>query len=508
MLFYSRGLAVFLIALSLFGLSFSGAAQADPIPSELVLTGKLSGKDHQTYVKAPFEVPEGVERITIEFSYTGKDQRTVVDLGLYDPNGLRGWSGGNKTSFTVARNDASPSYLPGPISPGKWHLLLGIPNIRKNIEATYTARVTFIGGDPIPQTGFLKAPIDAKPNWYRGDFHSHTGHSDGNCNSLSGKRIPCPAFRTLEAARLANLNFISVTEHNTVSHHSVLRELQAYYDTLLIIPGREITTFFGHMNAIGPMAPLEFQLGSNQLPIVDDLSKDVKRQGGIISINHPGMPSGEDCMGCGFVAPNVDYSLLDAVEIANGGTMHLVKSAEGIFSHIPKWESLLNDGFRLTGIGGSDNHDPDASLDRQLPVGQPATVVYAKELSQAGILDGVRSGRVFIDVTGNSQAMVDIVAKGPDNIANMGGVIALRPRKSASVMIDVRNSAAGRVELVLGRDAPPITLSDALLDGRNRQRTFIAPFAAKPYWARVNVRDRSGRLILISNPIYFIPDIR
>jgi hypothetical protein len=62
----------------------------------------------------------------------------------------------------------------------------------------------------------------------------------------------------------------------------VLRELQAYYDTLLIIPGREITTFFGHMNAIGPMAPLEFQLGSNQLPIVDDLSKEVKRQGGII----------------------------------------------------------------------------------------------------------------------------------------------------------------------------------------------------------------------------------
>ena len=121
MRFYSRSLAFFLVALSLLGPSFSGAAQAETMPLELVLTGKLSGKDHQTYVKAPFEVPEGVERITIEFSYTGKDQRTVVDLGLYDPNGLRGWSGGNKTTFTVARNDASQSYLPGPILPGKWH---------------------------------------------------------------------------------------------------------------------------------------------------------------------------------------------------------------------------------------------------------------------------------------------------------------------------------------------------------------------------------------------------
>jgi hypothetical protein len=115
---------------------------------------------------------------------------------------------------------------------------------------------------------------------------------------------------------------------------------------------------------------------------------------------------------------------------------------------------------------------------------------------------------VFIDVTGKSAAMVDIVAKGPRTIANMGGVIALRPRESASVMIDVSNSAEGRVELVLGRDAPPITLSDTVLDGRDRQRTFIAPFAAKPYWVRVNVRDISGRLILISNPIYFRPNFR
>jgi hypothetical protein len=86
--------------------------------------------------------------------------------------------------------------------------------------------------------------------------------------------------------------------------------------------------------------------------------------------------------------------------------------------------------------------------------------------------------------------------------------MALRPRESASVVVDVRNSAKGRVELVLGRDAPPITLSETLLDGRDSQLTFIAPFAAKPYWARVNIRDTSGRLILISNPIYFRPDIR
>jgi hypothetical protein len=64
------------------------------------------------------------------FSYD-KDNRTVIDLGLRDPQGQRGWSGGNKDTSTVGDiSDATPSYRPGAIQPGEWKLILGIPNVR------------------------------------------------------------------------------------------------------------------------------------------------------------------------------------------------------------------------------------------------------------------------------------------------------------------------------------------------------------------------------------------
>jgi hypothetical protein len=488
-------------------LSLAGTAVAQAPLSEIVVSGKISGRDHQTYIEAPFDVPAGVERLTIELEYTGRLERTVIDLGVRDPHGFRGWSGGSKKVITIASSDATPSYAPGPIQPGTWRLILGVPNIRSHAEATYTARITFGRiGEPSAQSTFFEGALQDGPGWYRGDFHTHTGHSDGFCNSLSARRrVPCPAFRTLEAARRANLDFVAVTEHNAVSHHSALRELQAYYDTLLIIPGREITTFYGHMNAIGPTGPLDFQLGSPRLRTLDSLLDHVTLQGGILSINHPGMPSGEDCMGCGFVVPNVDYRRVHAVEIANGGTMHLVRSAEGRFSHIPFWEKLLNQGHRITGIAGSDSHDPDAPATRQFPVGRPTTVVYARELSQSAILDGVRNGRVFVDLTG-SGGSVDLNATGPAGEAPMGGVVSLSKGQSARLSINVRGAPSGRIEIVSGRNAPKLALSDNALDGSDSTRELVLPHAAKPYWIRVNVRDSANGLILISNPIYVRPN--
>ncbi|HJV42265.1 MAG TPA: PHP domain-containing protein, partial [Caulobacter sp.] len=65
---------------------------------DLVLTGEIVGADHQTYKPVTFAVPSGVTRLTVAFDYTGRENRTVVDLGLLDPVRFRGWSGGNKKS--------------------------------------------------------------------------------------------------------------------------------------------------------------------------------------------------------------------------------------------------------------------------------------------------------------------------------------------------------------------------------------------------------------------------
>src|SRR5204863_40450 len=101
---------------------------------------------------------------------------------------FRGWSGGAKARFTLTETWATPSYLPGPLPAGAWKLILGVPNLRKDGRAEYVATIT-LDHDPVFH-GFVEAPLKAGPGWYRGDLHMHTEHSDGSCQSRSGRRVP------------------------------------------------------------------------------------------------------------------------------------------------------------------------------------------------------------------------------------------------------------------------------------------------------------------------------
>ncbi|MFM8754902.1 MAG: hypothetical protein ACKODL_09510 [Phenylobacterium sp.] len=165
--------------------------------NEIELRGVITHENHETYVEVPFAVPEDTERLTVTFEYD-RANRTVIDLGIRDPNGFRGWSGGNRSTFTLAGSDATSAYIPGFLPPGEWRLILGVPNIRKGASASWSARVRL---DPkgAPSTGsaFHPGAIRTGPGWSRGDLHTHSGHSDGSCDSLSGRRVPCPVFLTL-----------------------------------------------------------------------------------------------------------------------------------------------------------------------------------------------------------------------------------------------------------------------------------------------------------------------
>ena len=72
-------------------------ADAAPQP-DVVLHGTVSGADNQTWRLVPFDVPAGTTRITVDFDYTTRDERTTIDLGVLGPDGFRGWSGGNNGS--------------------------------------------------------------------------------------------------------------------------------------------------------------------------------------------------------------------------------------------------------------------------------------------------------------------------------------------------------------------------------------------------------------------------
>lgn len=501
--------------LSLFGLGRRGGVamlvaglsmllSKPALAQDLILTGELTGADHQTYREIPFQVPAGTGRITVELDHGGRDARTTVDLGLIDPERFRGWSGGNKRRFTISAETATPSYLPGPLPGGIWRLVLGVPNIRGETRADFTAKIWFEPQGAVFQ-GFSETPLREGPGWFRGDLHSHTGHSDGYCRprgratEAGVAKVPCPAFRTVERAAERGLDFIAVTDHNATSHVLALSELQAFFDRVLVIPGREITTFRGHANVFGPTAFIDFQVGSPRAPDINAVIAQVANLGGVFSINHPSSPSGEACMGCGWTAAETDWSRVQAVEVINGGSMRAMDGrAETALSGIPFWEALLNQGLRPTAIGGSDNHDADLSLDTPSAIGRPTTVVWAEALSQPAILAGIRSGRVFIDLDGDPARSLDLVADAAGETAGMGSGLAARGAVEFTAV--VTGLGGGRIEVV--QDGRPLDLPDLddLADADSR--TFQLRPPATPSWVRINGRDAADRLVLIGNPIY------
>ena len=476
-------------------LLFGGAAYAQ----DLTLTGVLTGADHQTYREIPFKVPAGVTRLTVAFDYSGREQKATLDLGLRDPQRFRGWSGGNKSAFTVSEAEATPSYLPGPLPAGTWRLVLGAPNIRKGTRADYTAKIWFErAGDP--PASLSATPVTAGAGWYRGDLHLHTAHSDGTCLSRRGAKVACPVFKTLEAASARGLDFIAVTDHNTTSQNASLRELAPYYDDLLLIPGREITTFQGHANVFGPTGPLDFQLGSPRAPNLAKLLDAVQAAGGLFSINHPAMPSGELCMGCGWTA--TPYDRIGVMEVVNGGALALSGGkAEGLFSGIAFWEARLNAGFRVTAIGGSDNHDATLDPAKAPAVGMPTTVVHAAELSQAAILAAIRAGHVFIDVTGSRDRRIEVTAQAGGQAVEMGDVLAAPAGTPVRVSVHVLRGAGARLSLA-GPAARLVTLPDAVLATADETKTFDLISDGAAGWLRVDLRGADGRLLLLTNPIY------
>ncbi len=469
---------------------FSGQSKQEP---SLVLNGNVSRADFQTYKFVPFTVPEGTKRITVDFSYTGAEQKTVLNIGIFDEKEFRGWAGGGNKIFTIAATDASPSFLPGHVNPGLWKLLLAIPNIRDGVSAQYSAKVYFSSTEQGVSFPLAAPRLRSGADWYKGDLHMHTGESDGSCLSKTNKKVRCPVFKTVEAASNRGLDFIAITDHNTNSHYRAVRELQPYFDNVLLIQGTEITSFLGHANVFGANAFIDFRLGEPGHSI-NDFLREVKRLGGVVSLNHPAVPSGELCMGCGWSRRNqTDFSLVDAVEVVNGDQV------ESTLSGIPFWEEELSKGVRLTAIAGSDNHQADLQENAPKAVGSPTTVIFARELSEAAILEGIRRGHVYIMTEGPKGHAAQFKALQNNQEYSMGDNLKAPAGSVVQFLTHTGFSSDTKIEIIHnGRRENVLEGETPSADSRGFQFTSDG----RRHWFRLNIRSAGGTLLTLTNPIY------
>jgi hypothetical protein len=358
-----------------------------PTTQTFSLTVTPQDRAENPYRLVPFEVPPGIAQVTVRYTYcdptdpgkTGKASDSIVDLGLFDPrghaflemSGFRGWSGGKRSEATLSATEATPGYLPGPIWPGTWQVLLGLYQIAPQ-GCTIQIAVELEAGkttEMVPESPDLSHPTVPNEGWYCGDLHCHTYHSDADADVET----------LVTVARAQGLDFVALTEHNTTSH---LADLQRYGpEDPLLIPGIEITTYRGHANVWGIRSPQEFRIRTE-----DELwqvRERVREQGLLFSINHPkdGGPPWE-------YQSAVDA---DAVEGWQAPWWF------GNYQSLAFWDELLRRGKRPTLVGGSDKHQgPFQGKLSGYELGTPTTWVYARERSEEAILEGIRDGHVCL----------------------------------------------------------------------------------------------------------------
>ena len=346
----------------------------------------------------PVEVGPGTAGLRVELEYE-RAEGTVLDLGCLGPDGFRGWSGSARESFVISRDAATPGYLAGDLEAGRWQVMIGVHHVPPDgVRYQLTAEALPAGAGlppaapPAPPAPRNRPPRRLLParegrRWLAGDLHTHTVHSDG-------------VLTVSELAVLAverGLDFLAVTDHNTVSHHAELPAAARQYG-IALIPGQELTTDGGHAGALGDIGWIDFRRPA------DDWLDATEAGGGLLSVNHPfaGPVS--------WVHPMRRRPPL--LELWHWSWLDL------------RWTTPLGwwQAWDPTAIpvGGSDWHRPGSDA----PPGRPTTWVEAAGTEADDVLDGLRAGLVAISAERDGPVLLrhdgDLVAIDADGMTLAG----------------------------------------------------------------------------------------
>ncbi len=97
----------------------------------IVLEDTITTMDTGRYLYLPFEMPEGVKRVSVKLEKTPSTSAT--GLGIFDQRGpqygspgFRGIYGEEDQDFFIEPDDASVSFVPGRIDPGRWTVIVPV----------------------------------------------------------------------------------------------------------------------------------------------------------------------------------------------------------------------------------------------------------------------------------------------------------------------------------------------------------------------------------------------
>lgn len=472
-----------------------GVAFAAPAPGENTQTKTVTGTfapDIEDWFYLPVKVPHGVNQIDVVYSYDkpavpSGTRGNALDIGMFGPEGFelgnergfRGWSGGFRDRFSISASEATPGYIPGPMTPGTWHVILGPYTVAPQ-GLNYQVQITLHFGEQGTPFKANPAPTQAPAKqrgraWYRGDCHLHTVYSDG-------RRTP---DQLVADARTAGLDFIVSTDHNTSS--STLQWGDHATDDLLILNGEEITTRSGHWPAIGLPAGhwIDWRYRAADPGDFSRFVRQVHRLDGLVTAAHPFA----NCFGCSY---EFNYELADLVEVWNGPW---TQDDEATVVH---WDGLLRGGRWIPAIGDSDAHNPDQI------VALPHTVVLADGLRREDLLAGLKAGRSWL--AESAAVSLSAAASGGGRTAGIGERLSVDTGTPVTIEVEV-GGVPGTTVAIYDQLGPEHT-ETVPASGAATVRWTTYPRYTR--WARVEVRRPSGgpnttmpnAMVAMTNPIF------
>ncbi len=267
----------------------------------------------------PFRVPRGVRAIEVRYDFRPHDtglgfSTNVVDIGIFDPSGkglgnadgFRGWSGGARRHFRLSHHWATPGYLAGPITPGRWHVILG-PFLITPPGTPWHVTVTLEHGAPV------RAGVPARttrPSPCRAPARAGTA---ATCTPTASTPTAAGPRPSSSPRRRANgLDFLGTSDHNTNAATRVFGRVVP--DDFLVVSGEEVTTRNGHWLATGTTpgtwVDWRYRAADHKLARFTDLTRS---RGGVAIAAHPFVPVAGTRWDFG-----TSWSEVDAVEVWNG----------------------------------------------------------------------------------------------------------------------------------------------------------------------------------------------
>jgi len=370
-----------------------------------------------------FSVPEQAQKVGVIFSHERTNSFPWIYPSLFDPNNYRGSQlkfireGVAEYDLWVSRTESSRGCIPGEIPDGKWRVQLDITQLkgaeRGMIEIYYeTGEQT--GSVPTPY--FDDRIINHSPGWYCGELHSHTKESDG----------ALPVNDLIEMAYSSGLDFLAITDHFTISQWWRIDE--STLPDMTLLNSAEITSQNGHANIHGIKKWVDVFIDRNDWN-ANQAAEETHKQGGLFCINH--------AMSSLLAWRHFDFNW------ENADLFEIYHSLEGA-NNIPQigiWDALLREGYRTIGVAGTDSHYPGNEIEE---LGKVVTWVHANELSQNGIIDGLKAGNVFISF---GPKIEFLIRNDNDSTAHMGGRIKSNG-KPLKLSISVESDKPSRVTII------------------------------------------------------------